>query len=372
MVGGYSPGLAGARMKLTRPEHAPLPTPRDILEHLDRHVIGQQDAKRAIALAAYAHMRRAEAVRRGYDGLWRKSNILLIGPTGSGKTLLAQHLAGVLRAPITVADATEYTEAGYYGKDVELMITDLYLRAGHSVEDTQRGVVFIDEVDKLARRSQGAQNGAGARDIGGEGVQQALLKLLEGREVQVPAGAGQPWSRQESVVIDTTGILFVCAGTFTDLYGDLETRRPIGFDSGRGTGQRERRRIETKDLVAYGMLTEFLGRLPVVVELRSLTAHELERILVEPEDAVVKEFRSRLALDGVDLVVRQSAVREIVRYALARQVGARGLRAILEEVCADVLFEAPELGSRKVVVDAAYVRRQLKRAQTTREVDARA
>ncbi len=351
-------------MKLTRPERAPLPTPRDLVEHLDRHVIGQADAKRAIALAAYAHMRRAGAVRRGYDGLWKKSNVLLIGPTGSGKTLLARHLAEVLRAPLTVADATEYTEAGYYGKDVELMITDLYQRAGHSVEDTQRGVVFIDEVDKLARKSQGAQNGAGARDIGGEGVQQALLKMLEGREVQVPASAGQPWSRQETVTIDTTGVLFVCAGTFSDLYGDLDAKRPIGFAGGQPQGHR--RRIETKQLVSYGMLAEFVGRLPVVVELEPLGARELERILTEPDDALVKEFRSRLALDSVDLAVRPSAVREMVRHALDRQVGARGLRAIVEEVCADILFDAPELGGRKVVVDAAYVKRRLKRHEPTR------
>jgi ATP-dependent Clp protease ATP-binding subunit ClpX len=346
-------------MKLTRADPAITPTPRQIVEHFDRHVIGQEEAKRALALAAYAHLRRVEALRRGQAGPWRKSNVLLVGPTGSGKTLLARHLAEAMRAPFSTADATEYTEAGYYGKDVEWIVADLYARAGHSVEEAQRGVVFVDEVDKIARRSQGAQSGAGARDIGGEGVQQALLKLLEGREVQVPSGSGQPWARSENVVVDTTHVLFVCAGTFSDLHEDLSGRRPVGFGASASAGGP--RRVEARDLVSFGMLAEFLGRLPVVVQLEPLGREALERILTEPEDALVREYRARFALDGVELVVRPAALRALAEQALERGFGARGLRAMMEQVCADLLFDAPDMRGGKAVVDGAYVRRRLRR-----------
>ena len=344
-------------MKLTRPEPLGRPTPRQIVEHFDRHVVGQEEAKRALALAAYSHLRRIEAARRGQTEGWRKSNVLMVGHTGSGKTLLARHLAEAMRAPFIVADATEYTEAGYYGKDVEGMIADLFAQAGHSVEEAERGVVFIDEVDKIARRSQGAQNGSGARDIGGEGVQQALLKLLEGREVQVTNHNAPPWARPETTQVDTTNVLFVCAGTFTDLHGDLEARRPLGFIPAQSAAGR--RPIGFRDLVSFGMLAEFLGRLPVVVQLHELGGPELERILVEPEDSLVREYRSRLALDGVELVVRPGALRELASQARERGVGARGLRALMERVCADLLFDAPDMDGRRVVVDAAYVRRRL-------------
>jgi ATP-dependent Clp protease ATP-binding subunit ClpX len=347
-------------MKLQRPDHQPFPTPLQIYEHLGRHVIGQERAKRAVALAAYGHMRRVEARRRGFTGTLRKSNVLLIGPTGSGKTLLARHLAEIMRAPFASADATEYTEAGYYGKDVELMIADLYQAADRSTEETERGVVFIDEIDKIARRTQGAQNGAGARDIGGEGVQQALLKMLEGREVTVPSGAGQPWARNDHLTIDTTNVLFVCAGTFSDLLADRSERRVVGFSVGAANDKRRRRHIKQQELISYGMLAEFLGRLPVTVELEELGQADLLRVLTEPEDSLVREFRDRLALDGVDLVLRQAALREVVAHAVDRGVGARGLRSIMEDVCSDILFEAPSRAGRRVVVDADYVRRRLR------------
>jgi ATP-dependent Clp protease ATP-binding subunit ClpX len=349
-------------MKLTRPEPTPAPTPRRIVDHLDRHVIGQEAAKRALALAAYAHLRRTEAVRRGGEVAWRKSNVLLVGPTGSGKTLLARHLAEVMRAPFVTTDATEYTEAGYYGRDVELMMTDLYARSGHDIEQARRGVVFIDELDKLARRTQGAKSGAGARDIGGEGVQQALLKLLEGREVVVPAAAGQPWGRQESVVIETSNVLFICAGTFSDLHEGLAPRLPVGFGAG---GTLEARSIGVRELQSFGMLAELLGRLPVVVRLAELGPRELERVLSEPEDALVREFRQRLAVDGVDLVLRAAALREVAAHAHERGLGVRGLRVIMESVLADVLFDAPERTGRRLVVDAAFVRRRLRDVPTT-------
>jgi len=345
-------------MKLSRTEHVPIPTPREIYEHLARHVIGQERAKRAIALAAYSHLRRAEARRRGYAGVLHKSNVLLIGPTGSGKTLLARHLADFMRAPFSVADATEFTEAGYYGKDVELMVTDLYMRSGHSVEDTERGVVFIDEVDKIARRTQGAQNGAGARDIGGEGVQQALLKMLEGREVTVPTSASQPWNRHETVQVDTTNILFVCAGTFSDLHEHRKAARSIGFGE-TNKGKAKHRRITQQELISFGMLAEFLGRLPVVVELEELGANDLVRVLTEPEESLVREYRDRLALDGVELVLRAAALKEMAQHAISRRVGARGLRSIMEEVCSEILFDAPGKTGKKVIVDAQFVRRRL-------------
>lgn len=359
-------------MEITRPGDIDIPTPRELYAHLDRFVVGQERAKRAVALAAYNHLRRIDARRMGMAQLLRKSNVLLLGPTGCGKTLLARHLASILRAPIVFADATELTEAGYYGRDVETLITDLYTRADRSVEQASRGIVFLDEVDKLARRTQGAQNGAGARDIGGEGVQQALLKLLEGREVWVPSATNSPWGRAETVPIDTSDILFVCAGTFTDLHQRRSTNRSIGFRSdglgsartSAGIAQGAPERIRHDELLDYGMLAEFLGRLPVVAELRELGPKDLLRVLVEPEDSVVREFRQRLALEGVDLEFRTTALREIVNAAISRKVGARGLRAILEDVMADALFDAPEHRSRrgrrrKLVIDREYVRKRL-------------
>lgn len=342
-----------------RPEAVSIPTPREIYDHLNRFVVGQRRAKKAMALAAYAHLRRVEARQLGHAPLLKKSNLLLVGPTGCGKTLLARHLADAMRAPFAISDATEFTEAGYYGKDVELMIGDLYQQAGHDVEKTQRGVVFIDEVDKLSRRSQGMQNGGAARDIGGEGVQQALLKLLEGREVQVPAGQASPWARQETVSIDTSEVLFVCAGTFSDLYGRLNGQRGIGF--GADSRRRAARRVDPEALVSFGLLAEFVGRLPVIVQLDQLSEDELLRVLTEPEDSLVAEYTQRLALDQVRLVMRPAAMREMVRHAKKQGTGARGLRSLFEEVLSDVLFDAPGSDREKVVVDAPFVQRRLKR-----------
>jgi ATP-dependent Clp protease ATP-binding subunit ClpX len=291
--------------------------------------------------------------------LLKKSNILLIGPTGSGKTHIARNLAEILSVPFTTVDATEYTEAGYYGKDVEVMVADLLFKANHSVEDTQRGIIYIDEVDKIARRSQGARNGAGSRDIGGEGVQQALLKLLEGREVFVPMNVTQAWNRGDFVPIDTRDILFICAGTFSDLheYGGNVDSRPLGF--GAQETSRVRRRISTKQLVDFGMLAEFLGRLPVVVQLELLGEPELLRVLTEPPDSIVREFRELLGLDGIELEITEGALREVVRFSVDKGLGARGLRSILEHVMADVMFEAPEHRRRNITVDEGFVRTRL-------------
>jgi len=336
-------------------------TPRQIHERLSRYVIGQDRAKRALSVAAYNHQKRIalRRTRRGAPPV-RKSNVLLVGPTGSGKTHLARTLAEILNVPFHVADATEFTEAGYYGKDVEVMVSELLGRAAHSVDDAQRGIIFVDEVDKIARRSHGPRTGGGARDIGGEGVQQALLKLLEGREVQVPVGGGQHWPRQETVTVDTTDILFVCAGTFSDLHAYAAEGRGLGFGA-RDAARSARRALRTKDLLDYGMLAEFLGRLPVVVQLEELSQDELLEVLTGPPDAVVREVKELLAADGVELAFSDGALRDIVRASVERSAGARGLRAVVEAVMADLLFEAPERRGKRVTVDASFVRRRLER-----------
>ncbi len=351
----------GPYMESSVRREEPVLTPRDIYERLDRYVIGQEAAKRAVAIAAHNHLKRVQARRLRRGSLIKKSNILLIGPTGSGKTHIARHLAEILSVPFTTVDATEYTEAGYYGKDVEVMVADLLFKANHSVEDTQRGIIFIDEVDKIARRSQGARNGAGSRDIGGEGVQQALLKLLEGREVHVPLSVTQGFNKSDFVQVDTKDILFICAGTFSDLhdYGEEAAARAIGF--GKADEERRRsRRISAKQLVEFGMLAEFLGRLPVTVQLEKLDEDDLLRVLTEPPDAVTREFRELLALDGLELAFSEGALREVVHYSAQKGLGARGLRSILEHVMADVMFEAPERRNKEVRVDADYVRTRLR------------
>ena len=353
-----APGRPAAKTAPARPR-----TPREIYQYLDLHVVGQEAAKRALAIAAYGHLRRCALPLRERR-LLRKSNVLLIGPTGSGKTHLGRTLAACLELPFSIADATEYTEAGYYGKDVELMAAELLARAFHSVEDAQRGIVFIDEVDKLARRAQSYKTGGGTRDIGGEGVQQALLKLLEGREVMVPLDVTQSALRKSDYVpLDTSDVLFIAAGTFSDLFESYgQAARPAGFhapaqrpdDAGPG------KLIATEDLISYGMLAELLGRLPVRVQLEPLGEEELLGVLVGPPDALVREYAALLALDGVELSFSPDALRAIARAALAQRVGARGLRSLMEAVCADLLFEAPERRGESVHLDAAYVEPRLR------------
>ncbi|MBI5548732.1 MAG: ATP-dependent Clp protease ATP-binding subunit ClpX [Deltaproteobacteria bacterium] len=345
-----------------KPGELPLLTPRQIFERLGLYVIGQERARRAVAIAAYNHLKRCAARRYGRASLVKKSNLLLIGPTGSGKTHIARTLADVLEVPFSVADATEYTEAGYYGKDVEVMIAELLFKADYSLEDAQRGVVFIDEVDKIARRSHGARTGAGSRDIGGEGVQQALLKLLEGREVYVPLNQAQHWSKHDLVQVDTSDILFICAGTFSDLYA-YRGERAVGFAAppggGRGRRELQRRRVTLKELLEYGMLAELMGRLPVVVELEELTEVELFRILTEPPDSLLREFQELLSLEGIELSLSEGALKEVARWAHEKRLGARALRAIFEELMSEVMFHAPERRGARIGLDASTVKRRL-------------
>src|SRR5258705_9730041 len=323
-------------MKTVRRDPAQL-TPRGIYEHLERFVIGQQRAKRTVAIAAYNHLKRC-ALRGPKKKLVKKANVLMIGPTGCGKTHIARNLAELLEVPFTVVDATEYTEAGYYGKDVEVMVAELLFKSGHSNDATERGIIFIDEIDKIARRSGSARTGAGSRDIGGEGVQQALLKMLEGREIFVPLNVTQHWNKHDFVQVDTSDILFICAGTFTDLH-HVQVDRQVGFGSaGRRMGAS---RLRVKELIEYGMLAELLGRLPVQVQLEELTSEELYRILTEPPDALAREYREALTLDGVDLDLQEGALHAIVEYSVEKKLGARALPSIMEGLLADVMLDAP-------------------------------
>src|SRR5215831_15475365 len=342
-------------------ERQPVLTPRQIYEYLDRYVVGQERAKRTVAIAAYNHLKRCSQKGAAAKRLIKKANVLLIGPTGSGKTHIARTLAHCLDVPFAVADATEYTEAGYYGKDVEVMIGELLHAAEHNVEAAQRGIVFIDEIDKIARRSHGARTGAGSRDIGGEGVQQGLLKLLEGREIFAPLNVTQHWNKHDFVVVDTQDILFIAAGTFSDLNLTEQPARAVGFGADRDAAAAPARLVTEKELLDYGFLAEFLGRLPVRVELQPLSEDDLYLIMTGPPDAVVREYQALLKIDGVDLRFSEEGLRAIAEYCIRRRTGARSLRTIVEEICHDVMFEAPERKGETVTVDGAAVASHLAR-----------
>jgi ATP-dependent Clp protease ATP-binding subunit ClpX len=347
-------------VKTERREYPDILTPAQIYGHLDQYVVGQERAKRTVAIAAYNHQKRILNKDENKPNPIKKSNILFIGPTGCGKTHIARNLADALEVPFTAVDATEYTEAGYYGKDVEVMVAELLFKTGGRTDETQRGIIFIDEIDKIARRSHGARTGAGARDIGGEGVQQALLKLLEGSEIFVPLNVTQHWSKHDFVLVDTSEILFICAGTFSDMPLIRHEAKPMGFrekKSGEKAGGR--RKVATKDLIEYGMVTELIGRLPVIVELDQLTSADLMRILKEPPDSILKEYVHLLSLDDIDLRFTDSALKLVIDHAMKTRLGARGLRSIIEEVMHDIMFDAPTLRGKKVTVDKKFAAKKL-------------